>query len=72
MSTDTAPIRKDSVSLIQGSNTRPEVSVLEVSIVMPCLNESETLGNCIRQAKQAIQQTGSSGRSLGCGQRQYR
>ena len=27
---------------------------IELSVVMPCLNEAETLGTCIRKAQQAI------------------
>ena len=43
--------------------TRPQddpttPAAVEVSIVMPCLNEAETLGNCIRKARQAIAQDG--------------
>ena len=33
----------------------------EVSIVMPCLNESETLRACVEEAKKAIDDTGVSG-----------
>src|SRR5947208_2821525 len=33
----------------------------EVSIVMPCLNESRTVGQCIRRASQALQDNGISG-----------
>jgi glycosyltransferase involved in cell wall biosynthesis len=33
----------------------------EVSIVMPCLNEAETLARCIREAQAAIQAAGVSG-----------
>jgi len=32
--------------------------VVELSIVIPCLNEAETLGTCIRKAKQFLQQEG--------------
>ena len=34
---------------------------LELSIVMPCLNEADTVRACVRKAKQAIQQLGISG-----------
>jgi len=37
---------------------RPEV---EVSVVMPCLNEADTLGTCIRKAQQALRDAGISG-----------
>ena len=33
-------------------------AALELSIVMPCLNEAETLGTCIRKARQAIENLG--------------
>jgi glycosyltransferase involved in cell wall biosynthesis len=33
----------------------------EVSIVMPCLNEADTLGTCIRKAQQALAQEGIAG-----------
>ena len=35
--------------------------VPEVSIVIPCLNEAETLGTCIAKAKQALRQHGIDG-----------
>jgi glycosyltransferase involved in cell wall biosynthesis len=34
---------------------------LEVSIVMPCLNEAETLATCVAKAQQALQQLGVAG-----------
>ena len=33
-----------------------EVGVIEVSVVMPCLNEAETLATCIRKAKTAFRE----------------
>src|SRR5262245_11856590 len=33
-------------------------ALVEVSFVMPCLNEAETLGRCIEKAKRAIEQHG--------------
>ena len=35
-------------------SARPVVSEVEVSIVMPCLNEAETLGQCIAKAQRAL------------------
>src|SRR4051794_33014157 len=29
-------------------------SVIELSVVMPCLNEARTIGDCIKQAQEAI------------------
>ena len=34
---------------------------IELSVVMPCLNEAETLASCIRTAQQAIGDTGIAG-----------
>jgi glycosyltransferase involved in cell wall biosynthesis len=38
-----------------------EDQLLELSIVMPCLNEADTVRACVRKAKQAIQQLGIQG-----------
>ena len=49
-----------------GPNQPPEVAqpvaapdpadeAIEVSIVMPCLNERDTIGECVRKARQAIE-----------------
>jgi glycosyltransferase involved in cell wall biosynthesis len=49
------------MTVAQRSPKRPETSTpdaVEVSIVMPCLNEAETLATCIQQAQQAIEQDG--------------
>jgi glycosyltransferase involved in cell wall biosynthesis len=34
---------------------------IEVSIVMPCLNEAESLGQCIRMAQQGLTEAGAAG-----------
>src|SRR5262245_33350428 len=34
---------------------------LELSVVMPCLNEADTLGTCVRKARQAILENGIAG-----------
>jgi glycosyltransferase involved in cell wall biosynthesis len=34
---------------------------IEVSIVMPCLNEAETLATCVRKALQGLEDTGATG-----------
>ena len=39
-------------------NAAPREAAIEVSIVMPCLNEAETLAACIRKAQQAIAEGG--------------
>jgi cellulose synthase/poly-beta-1,6-N-acetylglucosamine synthase-like glycosyltransferase len=41
---------------LQRSISPFEASSLEVSIVMPCLNEAETLATCIEKAQQALQE----------------
>jgi glycosyltransferase involved in cell wall biosynthesis len=38
----------------------PSPDPVEISIVMPCLNEAETLATCIQKAQQAIQKDGLS------------
>src|SRR5579871_1215947 len=38
-----------------------EPKPIELSVVMPCLNEAETLGTCIRKAKQALEANNISG-----------
>jgi glycosyltransferase involved in cell wall biosynthesis len=38
-----------------------ESRVLEVSVVMPCLNEADTVESCIRKARQALQDQGIAG-----------
>jgi hypothetical protein len=40
---------------------RQEPESVELSVVMPCLNEAETLGACIRKAQQALQEARISG-----------
>jgi glycosyltransferase involved in cell wall biosynthesis len=39
----------------------PESLVFDVSIVMPCLNEAETIAQCIREAQQALDTSGLAG-----------
>jgi glycosyltransferase involved in cell wall biosynthesis len=34
---------------------------VEVSIVMPCLNEADTIGACVRKAQQALRDAGATG-----------
>ncbi len=34
---------------------------IEISIVMPCLNEAETLADCIREARAALEASGTAG-----------
>jgi glycosyltransferase involved in cell wall biosynthesis len=39
----------------------PDPGVLEVSVVMPCLNEADTLATCIRKARAALTREGIAG-----------
>jgi len=39
----------------------PDADTVEVSVVMPCLNEADTLQICIEKARQALRQNGISG-----------
>jgi len=40
--------------------------VPEISVVMPCLNEEETLGECIKKASQSMNEHGLSGEIVVC------
>jgi glycosyltransferase involved in cell wall biosynthesis len=50
---------------VAGNPTAPRYDArlpdLELSVVMPCLNEAETLGACIRKAMQALAESGIAG-----------
>jgi glycosyltransferase involved in cell wall biosynthesis len=46
---------------LPSSSSIPGTPPLEVSIVIPCLNESETLATCIEKAQQALHQHGILG-----------
>ena len=35
--------------------------MVDISIVMPCLNEAETLARCIAKAREALDRTGVAG-----------
>lgn len=37
------------------------MSDIEVSVVMPCLNEIETIGTCIKKAQRALEEIGAVG-----------
>ena len=45
----------------EGRDLEAQVSAVEVSIVMPCLNEAETLGACIAKAQGALRDHGIAG-----------
>ena len=41
--------------------TTPAQHAIEVSIVMPCLNEADTVATCIQKAQRALRDAGMSG-----------
>ena len=41
-----------------------EQGAVELTILMPCLNEAETLATCIRKARRFLAETGVSGEVL--------
>jgi len=43
------------------SDAIPELAELELSIVMPCLNEAETLATCIRKAQSSLKKLNVAG-----------
>ncbi len=47
-----------------GAPRNSETSNVEVSVVMPCLNEADTLAVCIAKAQLALQRSGISGEIL--------
>jgi len=55
-----AEIRMDS-DPVEASQLEPE---LELTILMPCLNEAETVGECVQKARSFLQRNGVSGEVL--------
>lgn len=51
------------VPVTDGAGTKPEREV-EVSIVMPCLNEARTVGACVGKALRALREMGITGEVL--------
>src|SRR5262245_54688923 len=43
---------------------RDDLQTVEVSVVMPCLNEADTLAICIRKAKRALSESNIAGEVL--------
>ena len=58
MSSQPHPSSEGKLALVSGSSSP---SAIEVSIVMPCLNEAETLGTCIKKAQKALREHGIAG-----------
>src|SRR5947208_16976774 len=50
------------LEISQPQSTRSET--VEVSIVMPCLNEADTLASCIEKAQRALREANISGEIL--------
>jgi len=46
---------------LDSQRINPAAAAVEVSVVMPCLNEAETLETCIREAQQGLRDAGVSG-----------
>src|SRR5712692_6679058 len=49
------------IEVIASENPAGEQGGLELSVVMPCLNEAETLRGCITKASRALRATGARG-----------
>ncbi|MGH9655927.1 MAG: glycosyltransferase family 2 protein [Candidatus Acidiferrales bacterium] len=45
----------------QQTAVEPENAAIDISVVLPCLNEAETLEGCVRKARAAIESSGLSG-----------
>ena len=45
----------------EGASSRKGPATLELSVVMPCLNEADTLATCIRKAQRAMAEHGIAG-----------
>lgn len=43
------------------NDVRGETEAVEVTILLPCLNEAETVADCVRQARQWLEASGASG-----------
>jgi glycosyltransferase involved in cell wall biosynthesis len=54
---------KSEMAFTEGESHRPKSDGdgIELSIIMPCLNEAETLETCIRKARSFIERTGING-----------
>src|SRR6266705_770719 len=50
-----------SQSIMKERELADELAPLELSIVMPCLNEAETLGRCIDKARSSLAELGIKG-----------
>src|SRR4029450_7420978 len=46
---------------IQSSTSDRAIGTLDVSVVIPCLDEAETIATCVQKAKQAMERDGFQG-----------
>jgi glycosyltransferase involved in cell wall biosynthesis len=53
-----------SVAVLDDSIEPLETRELELTILMPCLNEAETVATCVRKARRFIERTGTAGEVL--------
>ena len=53
-----------SLGIVEGHVLKEEDTPVEITIVMPCLNEAETLGICIEKAKRALSENNIAGEVL--------
>lgn len=58
--TDTT-IDLNSVDLTAARPTSPDPEIVDISVVMPCLNEAESVGVCVAKALEGIRRTGLRG-----------
>lgn len=59
-----AQAKKTHVADVQVSAPQPAAEAIELTILMPCLNEAETLATCIIKAKNFLGRSGISGEVL--------
>ena len=52
------------IAFMQDSIEAFETSELELTILMPCLNEAETVASCVGKARSFLQRTGIEGEVL--------
>ncbi len=52
------------IALVQDGIEPFETSELELTILMPCLNEAETVATCVRKARSFLERTGTAGEVL--------
>jgi hypothetical protein len=61
MSQSTVPLDEDLIDLTGSDASQVRVEAVDVSVVMPCLNEEESVGRCVAKAFEGIRRTGLHG-----------